>query len=359
MSTKGYASWTAISSAIKATAARNAKSGGPKIPEQIEAARLDRFLSRVFADGESSEWLLKGGTSILARVPRSRATHDVGLSAAAGSLAEAAAALRKVTVRDLGDHVRFELTQSKPTGRGDNQPGVETRRLVFGCYDAATAKKIGEVPVDVVVGHVPVGKVETIEPVNRFHLPRPLPTHPYRLFPIVDQVADKVGATVATNYPGGKASSRVKDLVDLVTIARTQRLDLDELRVAIATKQAVSELPYIEAFKIPENWTVEYPRLTADTPAAGGLDDAAAAEAYVANLVEPALGRAGGPAAVWVPGGGWTDPARVEEVADSVELAPDGFVYVRSRTRSGRPVREHWRARGTYDEISAWLEESS
>jgi hypothetical protein len=32
-------------------------------------ARFDRFLSRVFAKGERSEWLLKGGMSMLARVP--------------------------------------------------------------------------------------------------------------------------------------------------------------------------------------------------------------------------------------------------------------------------------------------------
>ncbi len=68
-----YASWAAVSSAIKDAASKGAKSGGPDVNAQIVSARVDRFLSRVFADREESGWLLKGGTSMLARVPRTRA----------------------------------------------------------------------------------------------------------------------------------------------------------------------------------------------------------------------------------------------------------------------------------------------
>ncbi|MGH8777149.1 MAG: hypothetical protein ACRDWI_19065 [Jiangellaceae bacterium] len=64
------------------------------------------------------------------------------------------------------------------------------------------------------------------EPANRLHLRGPLVTHPYRLYPVADQIADKVCATMETNYPGGKRSSRVKELVDLVALAHTQTVDL-------------------------------------------------------------------------------------------------------------------------------------
>src|SRR3546814_16056440 len=86
------------------------------------------------------------------------------------------------------------------------------------------------------------------------HLKRQLVTHPYRLFPVVDQIADKVCATMRTDYPGGRRSSRVKDLVDLVVLAQTQSVDLGELRVAIATKQALSGMAPFAAFTIPDTW---------------------------------------------------------------------------------------------------------
>ncbi|MFT2675501.1 hypothetical protein, partial [Escherichia coli] len=76
----------------------------------------------------------------------------------------------------------------------------------------------------VVVGPPPVGRVETIEPSTRLQLGRPVPSHPYRLFPISNQVAEKVTATMSTY--NGRPSSRAKDLLDIVTIARTQRVDL-------------------------------------------------------------------------------------------------------------------------------------
>lgn len=65
------------------------------------------------------------------------------------------------------------------------------------------------------VGPPPVGTIETIEPAHRLAHPRPLAAHPYRVFPIADQIAEKVCATMYDKYPSGRRSSRVKDLVDL------------------------------------------------------------------------------------------------------------------------------------------------
>lgn len=98
--------------------------------------------------------------------------------------------------RDLDDHIRFDLTSSRPTGKGDNQPGVETRRLVFTCHDTTTGRRVGDVPVDLVTGHSPVGTVETVQPAHRLTLGKPLTSYPYRLYPIADQIADKVCATM-------------------------------------------------------------------------------------------------------------------------------------------------------------------
>lgn len=349
----GYRDWRSLELAMKEAAKKAAREAGPgvsaaTVDAQIRQARFDRFLSRVFAAGEGSQWLLEGGMSMLARVPAARTTKDVDLAAErAADLEEAAAALVRAVEVDLGDHITFRLTRSTPTGLGENQPGVATRRYFFTCIDSQTDREIDTVQVDVVVGPAPVGRPEMVEPANRLQLRWPVVTYPYRLYPVVDQVADKVCATMDTNYPGGLASSRVKDLVDLVVLARTQKVDRDELRVAIATKQALSKIEPFEQFEIPADWARSYPKMAAGVPGARDLSSAEAG-AFVAQLVDPALGPAS--AAVWVPGAGWTAPDAVDETEDAVavDVAAGGDVYVRHHTRAGWPVRRHWRtARGS------------
>jgi hypothetical protein len=93
----GYGDWRSLELAIKDAAKKASAQAGPgvsaaSIDAQIWQARYDRFLSRVFAEGEQSEWLLKGGMSMLALA----------------ALAEA----------DLGDHLTFRLIRAVPTGLG-------------------------------------------------------------------------------------------------------------------------------------------------------------------------------------------------------------------------------------------------
>jgi hypothetical protein len=290
----GYADWRSLELAIKDAAKKAAREAGPgvsaaTVDAQIRQARFDRFLSRVFAAGEQSEWLLKGGMSMLARVPRSRTTKDVDLaSQQAPDLAEAVRALAELVDVDLGDHLTFRLIRSTPTGLGENQPGLATRRYIFACIDVDHDTQIDTVQVDVVVGPPPVGRPEVVEPANRLHLRRPLVTHPYRLYPMADHIADKVCATMDTNYPGGKRSSRVKDLVDLVVLAHTQTVVLDELRAAIAAKQVISGIKPFDHFEIPPDWARTYPTTAKGVPSAESFT-AQTAAALVASLVDSGL----------------------------------------------------------------------
>lgn len=302
---ESYPDWRSLELAIKDGAKKAAQQAGPDVSAatvdaQIRQARYDRFLSRVFARGEESEWLLKGGMSMLARVPGSRTTQDVDLAAErAGDLAEAERALTELVDIDLGDHLTFRLIRSKPTGLGDSQPGVATRRFFFACIDVDQDTQIDTVTVDVVVGPSPVGRPEVVEPANRLHLRRPLITHPYRLYPVADQIADKVCATMGTNYPGGKRSSRVKDLVDLVVLAHTQSLDLAELRQAIEAKRLISNIDPFDHFDFPADWTRTYPTTAKGVPVATGFT-ASTAAVLVASFVDPALDKSSN-TATWDP----------------------------------------------------------
>ena len=271
-----YGDWRALELAIKDAAKKRARQAGAGISAttvdaQIRQARYDRFLSRVFANGEESEWLLKGGLSMLARVPRTRTTKDVDLAAPhAADLHGAEQALSALVAVDLGDHLTFRLIRSIPTGLGDNQIGTETRRLIYGCFDVDNDSQVDTVTVDVVVGPEPTGTPEIVEPANRLLLARPLIAHSYRLFPVTDQIADKVCATMSTNYAGNKRSSR------------------GELRAAITTKLAISGMEPFHHFDIPADWKRTYPATAKGVPLAQTYT-AETAASLVARFIDPAL----------------------------------------------------------------------
>jgi hypothetical protein len=346
-----YSSWQGLESAMKAAAAASASQSGRGVDQVISQARFDRFLTRVFAAGESSGWLLKGGTSILARVPDARDTRDLDLAASQATLDEAVADLRSRVQRDYGDHLTFEFVSSRATGQGNTQPDVRSREVTFACYagSGAARKRFGEVKVDLVVGPPPTGDVEVVDPAARLQLARPLQSAPYRLFPLVDQVAEKVCATMSRAYPGGRPSSRVKDLVDLVVIARTQTVPLRPLQLAIATQQIHSRLEPFEQLVIPEGWGNRYQAMAVMTPPAAAVPTVEHAGELMGSFLTPALAPGRAPDAIaWRLDRGWTDAADLTAPAPAVEEAAasgDGDVWVRSHTRAGNPIAGHWRSR--------------
>lgn len=301
-----YQSWKATSAAIKEAARGRSKATGEDVGRLIKMAHFDRLLARVFADEERTEWMLKGGSSILARVPNARSTKDLDLVRTGGDLDEAEESLRRLAETDLGDHVRIRLVESKDTAQADNQPEVKARRLVFELQDAETGARIERIPVDLVVEHPPIGRVETAEPSHRLQTARSIPGVNYRLFPISDQIADKVCATMQ-EYGNGRRSSRAKDLVDLVVFSKTQEVDLEELSCAIEAERLLRRMPPIGHFNAPEQWSSPYRKLAKKTPACGGVEDLAEAEKVASDLIDPAL-QVVRSSATWIPGRGWLSP---------------------------------------------------
>jgi len=77
---EGYPSALAVEAAIKAAAKKtNAADPTRQVGDLIRQAYYDRFLCRVFSEGDESEWVLKGGSSMLARLPNARRTRDTDL----------------------------------------------------------------------------------------------------------------------------------------------------------------------------------------------------------------------------------------------------------------------------------------
>jgi hypothetical protein len=107
--------------------------------------------------------------------------------------------------------------------------------------------------VDVVVDSALTGKPDTLPPLTPLDidgLQRPA----YRAYPLADHCADKLCAIIETHHQAGQTreSTRVKDLVDLAPVARTQHVGAKAFRAAIIAGTAHRGLPIPGVFAAPD-----------------------------------------------------------------------------------------------------------
>lgn len=280
--TEPYKSAAAVESAIR-DAARSAFAADKSMSTQdrIRQEHFRRFLSRVFSEHDQSEWLLKGGTGVLARVASGRRTTDIDLFRANNTLDGALAELIRLARIDLGDHFRFVYTKHHMVVGGDQQTYTEGYGVDFDVYIGVDRKE--PLHVDLVVGVTVTDEVTTSAPANRLDLPR-LPSNDYRLYPVVDQIADKVCATMA-DY-SGRPSSREKDLV---VLAATQAVDADALQLAIRAEARVRSLSPFTEMTIPPNWGRSYSRDAKSVPYCTDYRTVELAAGLMQTFIDPVL----------------------------------------------------------------------
>jgi hypothetical protein len=175
------------------------------------------------------------------------------------------------------------------------QPYVDGYRVRFDMYLGVTS--LGILKVDLVTGPPPTGTIDTLDPATRLITDR-LTTYPYRVFPICNQIADKVCA-IMTTYSDGRSASRAKDLVDLVVIANTQQVNAMALNVAIAWESRRRQLGKLERLAIPPSWVKTYVSEAKSVPACGGHPDVASAAQFMEVFIDPVL--AGRKTGTWEP----------------------------------------------------------
>lgn len=302
---EGYATAAAVEAAIR-DAARNAFARDPSVSvsERIRHEHFRRFLSRVFSEGEDSEWLLKGGTGMLARVPSTRTTKDIDLHRAGFTLDRALEELRRLASIDLGDHFRFVYSSHTASLGGNAQPHVDGYGVYFDVY--VGAQKRSRVRVDLVVGAELTAEITRQAPANGLNLPR-LVSHDYRLYPVVDQISDKVCATMMLH--SGRPSSREKDLVDLVVLAVTQEVDGADLRNAIRTEVRRRRLEPFDHFIVPSGWGAAYTRMAKGVPYCADFRTVEEGSSLMAEFVDPVLEGA-------VDGATWSPVSRTWRTAE-------------------------------------------
>lgn len=280
-----YPTAKGVEDAIKA-AAKRASADDPALTtnERIRLEHFNRFLSRVFSDGPDSEWVLKGGTGMLARVASTRATLDIDLYRGGYGVDEAVEDLQRLAEHDLGDHFRFVYTGHRAILAGAAQPYTDGYRVEFDTYIGAQKK--GNIGVDLSTGAGLTAEPTITAPASALDLPR-LVGFEYRLYPVADQIADKVCATV--QHYDDRPSSREKDLVDIVVLAVTQDIDGTALTAAIRTEISRRGMDPIEHFVVPDEWGPAYKKLARRVPYCAEVVEIGAARVLAASLVDPAL----------------------------------------------------------------------
>lgn len=285
MRTERYGSPAAVEAAI-AAAAKKAYSADPSltVAERIRLEYFNRFLSRIFSAQDDSDWVLKGGTGMLARVASARATTDIDLFRRGQTLDDALEDLRNRASVTLDDFFRFEYTDHSRAVDGNQPTYTEGYRVSFDVYIGASKK--GNLHVDLVVGVVTTDDVAVEKPAHTLDLPK-LPSSDYRLYPIVDQIADKVCATLALY--NGRSSTREKDLIDLVIIAATYDVCEDKLRRALEVEAGVRALVLPDAFEVPSTWGASYAKLAKRIPACAQYRSVDLAMKLMRDFIDPVL----------------------------------------------------------------------
>ncbi|KQZ09177.1 hypothetical protein ASD23_12885 [Agromyces sp. Root1464] len=283
--TEPYKSAAGVEAAIRDAARRAfAVDESMSTQDRIRQEYFRRFLSRVFSEHDESEWLLKGATGVLARVASGRRTTDIDLYRANNTLDGALAELIRLASIDLGDHFRFVYMKHRAVVGGDQQLYTEGYCVDFDVYIGADRKE--PLHVDLVVGVLVTDEATVSEPANRLDLPR-LPSNDYRLYPVVDQIADKVCATMA-DY-SGRPSSREKDLVDLVVLAATQTVNAEALGRAIRAEARTRSLPPFTELTIPPNWGRAYSRDAKNVPYCADFRTVDLAAELMRTFIDPVL----------------------------------------------------------------------
>lgn len=282
--TETYATSQGLEQAVKSAAKRS----GRPVDKTLEEYWRSRFLARVFSQANTS-FVLKGGTGLLARIPDARKTRDLDLTTTGmHTIEDAIDELVDLASHDLGDFFRFQFLSS------EIEPAESAHRmgagLKFEVYMGV--KRLTILNIDLVIGCSPTDNPEFLRPQNLNGFP--LSNIRYRVYPLVDHIADKVCAIMEL-HGDSQVSSRMKDLVDLCIIATHESVDLRPLARALKSEAKIRDLGPLQHFVIPATWHEEkqrYARTAKDANLKTQYSDLSVAYELTKSFIDPALNSA-------------------------------------------------------------------
>lgn len=227
MAPKQFSSAKAFRTSLEERLKARARKEGLDLQRLRRQIAFDRLLARLFFDPEGL-WVLKGGYAMELQFESARSTIDLDLTvrhrpSGRTGTASVLRALRMEVERSLGDFFEFRIGQPSLDLVGAPYGGA--RYPVDSVMDGRTFVKFH---VDISVGDVLVDPLQQIQCTDWLafaDVAPPLVTMTSR----EQQFAEKLHAYT---LPRSTPNSRVRDLVDLVLLAKAH-LDIGLLRTAI------------------------------------------------------------------------------------------------------------------------------
>jgi predicted nucleotidyltransferase component of viral defense system len=259
-----------------------------------------RLLDRVF-HSQQSDLQLKGGMALRMRTQDARFTTDLDLTSQDLTLSEMRELISVQAQIDFQDSLKFEVVTTESLGDISTQPFREGAKLTLS-YSWGGTLNPTKLRVDMVRDKIPFAP--NLPTSGLMEPPLGLPASQIKLFALSHQIAQKVCACLEVY--SGQPASRAKDLVDLVIIARSFKVDREELLKALEFEFGHRNLTMPSVFK-PNPTLLQ--RYTFDKKVTRQISLPESAEQAVA-LVNILLGLDGGPTlnSVWDPVlGKWVD----------------------------------------------------
>ncbi|MFO7696220.1 MAG: nucleotidyl transferase AbiEii/AbiGii toxin family protein [Anaerolineae bacterium] len=276
-----YSSAGALRRALETRLNAVSRATGQPLTRLRKMVAFERLLARL-AVSQHDIWMLKGGVAIQYRLgERARATLDMDLLAD-GPRDGIHATLASAGLMELGDW--FQYLVGPPV-----RPMADDAGSVRFQIEAQLDGRLFE------TFHLDVGWGDPVlESADEIAAPSMLAFAGFepvvfRCYPLSQHLAEKVHALTQPHASG--ASSRVKDLVDILLIADQSGLNAETIDAAIAatfearrTHAQPSSLP-----QPPDNWGLPYQRLAAEV----GLDETSLRSAMerARRFLDPVLQR--------------------------------------------------------------------
>lgn len=281
-----YTTPAAFRAALDQRLKAEAEGTGLNITRLRKRVAFELFLRRLVAVG-SGRWVLKGAFALDLRLDvATRPTKDIDL----GRDDSVDAAIEDITAAqelDLDDYMSFTAT------RADAFDPDEFAAIRFHVRAELAGRTFEQFIVDVGLTDPIAWTPDTITTsdflsfaeINPVEVPAvPLPQH----------VAEKVHAYTRSYGEAQQASTRPKDLIDILLIASAEPIDAASLRESLErTFEHRARQPLPDALPAPPpEWEAPFGRLAADVGLNADLD---AAFAQAAGFLDPVLsGRASG-----------------------------------------------------------------
>jgi len=237
--------------ALKSAIKRRVGSDSSAYNKMLQEFVFERFLTRIFME-EIPSFALKGGMGLLARIPDARTTTDIDLSATRLGMDESVKRLVKLASVDLEDFMTFQFKLSEPMSMSQTQPA---REGVVVHFSALLGTTVSDIRLEVVRQPEFSSSIVKALPARRLGFPG-LTHAEFVMIPIEQQIAEKVCATVQLYQ--GHESSRVKDLIDLVGIARSLSISKRGLKQGLENEAHFRNLQIGETFEVPNSWRTNY-----------------------------------------------------------------------------------------------------